>query len=172
MFGAGIADDFVLYWGFLARTQLALGRSLGDGWDATRTDPLTRSWAAHFGRNKARLPGAIRRLRGTVAVMDDLHRRYDVLLTPTLGHATPLVGHLDPTQPYEQYVERVRQWVVFTPLTNASGHPSISLPLASTADGLPFGMMFSAARGEDALLLELAYELEQAQPFARIQSVH
>jgi amidase len=171
MFGANLADDFILYWGFLARLLTGMGRSLGDRWDVSRTDPLTRNWAENFSRHKTRLPGAVRRLRGIGAVLEEFHRTYDVLLMPTLGHATPAVGHLDPTQPHEQYLERVLRWVVYTPITNASGHPSLSLPLTRTADGLPFGMMFSAALGQEALLLELAYELEQAQPFARIQDV-
>jgi len=33
----------------------------------------------------------------------------------------------------------------------------------------PVGMMFAAAVGGDARLLELAYEFEEARPWARIQ---
>jgi amidase len=93
-----------------------------------------------------------------------------VVLTPTLATETPLVGHLDPTQDYDTIMERLLGWVAFTPLQNASGDPAISLPLATTASGLPQGMMFGAAAGREATLLELAYELEEARPWARIQS--
>jgi amidase len=55
--------------------------------------------------------------------------------------------------------------VAFTPLQNATGDPAISLPLATTASGLPQGMMLAAGAGREALLLELAYELEQAHPW-------
>jgi amidase len=48
--------------------------------------------------------------------------------------------------------------------------PAISLPLAESAAGLPIGMMFAAPIGKEARLLELAYELEDARPWARIQS--
>jgi amidase len=54
-------------------------------------------------------------------------------------------------------------------LQNATGDPAISLPLAQTADGMPVGMMFSATLGREARLLELAYELEVARPWRRIQ---
>jgi amidase len=34
-----------------------------------------------------------------------------------------------------------------------------------SADGLPIGVHFAAAKGQDALLLELAYQLEEAAPW-------
>ena len=51
----------------------------------------------------------------------------------------------------------------------ATGDPAISLPLATTSTGLPQGMMLGAGAGREATLIELAYELEEAVPFARIQ---
>ena len=66
-------------------------------------------------------------------------------------------------------MDRIQDWVAFTPLQNATGDPAISLPLATTAGGLPQGMMFGAGAGREATLIELAYELEEAVPFARIQ---
>jgi amidase len=41
--------------------------------------------------------------------------------------------------------------------------------MGSTSSGLPVGVQLAAARGHDRRLLEVAYELEQARPFARIQ---
>jgi amidase len=95
--------------------------------------------------------------------------KYDVSLTPTLATPTPRIGHLDPTQDYETIIDRLQDWVTFTPLQNATGTPAISLPLATTSTGLPQGMMFGSGWGHEAVLLELAYELEQARPWARIQ---
>ena len=63
-------------------------------------------------------------------------------------------------------MDRLLDWVAFTPLQNATGDPAISLPLATTAAGLPQGMMFGAGAGREATLLELAYELEEATALA------
>ncbi|MFP5305776.1 MAG: amidase, partial [Gammaproteobacteria bacterium] len=45
--------------------------------------------------------------------------------------------------------------------------PSISLPLHWSGAGLPIGMMFSADAGNEALLFQLAAQLEQARPWAQ-----
>jgi amidase len=163
-------DDFVLYWGLLALAMARGGRrAFGDTFDRARLDGLTLGLAHHASRNLHRLPLAITRLRR-------LHRRtakffatYDAVLTPTLAEATPRVGYLAPAD-YHRVMDRLTSWVAYTPLQNVTGEPAISLPLAQTADGMPVGMMLSAATGQEALLLELAYELEAARPWARIQA--
>jgi len=42
----------------------------------------------------------------------------------------------------------------------------MSVPLTWSEGGLPIGSHFSAAKGQERRLLELAYELEQARPWA------
>jgi amidase len=159
-------DDFLLYWGLLASGIVASGRvEHGRSWDRRRLDHLTLGLDRHCRHRLTRLPGAIRRLRGSSRISEDLAASYDVVLTPTLAHETPRVGWLDPMQEYDVVLDRLLQWVAFTPLQNASGAPAISLPLATTSAGLPQGMMLAAGHGREALLLELAYELEQARPW-------
>jgi amidase len=53
-----------------------------------------------------------------------------------------------------------------TGLYNQTGQPSISLPLHWSKDKLPMGMMFTAAYGNDALLLQLARQLEESVPWS------
>ncbi|WP_300641397.1 amidase [Nocardioides sp.] len=159
-------DDFLLYWSVLAGALVAGGRrNHGRTFDKERLDPLTLGLARHARRNAHRVPGAIARLRRTTAISAQFHQRWDVTLCPTLATATPPVGHLSPEPGFDQVMERLLEWVVFTPWHNASGDPAVSLPLATTPDGLPLGMMLGAGSGREALLLELAYELEQAVPF-------
>ncbi|MGP4053655.1 amidase [Mycobacterium sp. 4D054] len=163
-------DDFLLYWSFLAFALVRGGRrSFGPTFDRSRLDNLSLGLEQHAARNLHRLPTAIARLARVRRVTSRLHASYDVVLMPTLADVPPRVGHLDPTAPYRQIIDRLVDWVAFTPLQNATGEPAISLPLAQSEDGLPVGMMFSAGVGEEARLLRLAFELEEAQPWRRIQ---
>ncbi len=162
-------DDFLLYWAMTAMFLIRTGRRAhGRTFDKGRHDNLTLGLAAHAQRNLHRIPGAIRRLKRASGAAEAYYQRYDVALTPTLAHETPRVGHLDPTQDYDTILEGLLDWVAFTPFQNISGDPAISLPLATTSGGLPMGMMFAAGAGREALLLELAFELEEAAPFAKI----
>ena len=166
---ASFADDFLLYWASLAAASLVGGRSQhGRTFDRTRLDELTHGLGEHVRRHLVRLPGAVARLRRTTGVSARFHERHDVLLTPTLATPTPRVGHLAPGLGYDTVIERLQEWVAFTPWHNATGDPAVSLPLATDADGLPLGMMLSAGHGREALLLELSLELEQARPFTRL----
>jgi amidase len=164
-------DDFLLYWSFLAFALVRGGRrTFGPSFDRTRLDNLTLGLDRHAARNLHRLPVAIARLSRTRRITARLNRTYDVVLMPTLADETPRIGYLDPTAEFDQIMDRLLEWVAFTPLQNATGEPAISLPLAESAAGLPVGMMFTAGLGQDGKLLELAYELEEARPWARIQS--
>jgi amidase len=163
-------DDFVLYWGFLALAIVRTGRRVfGETFDRTRLDALTLGLDRHTGRNIHRLPRVIMRLRRMRRRSAEFYRTYDALLTPTLADETPRIGYLAPTD-YQQVMDRLIDWVAFTPLQNVTGDPAISLPLAQSVDGMPVGMMLAADIGQEALLLELAYELEEARPWARIQA--
>ncbi|GBE66453.1 putative amidase AmiC [Mycobacterium sp. MFM001] len=163
------ADDFVLYWSLLSLFQVRTGRHFfGASFDRTRLDNLTLGLARHAGRNLHRMPRVVMRLRAIRRRTAQFFRTYDAVLTPTVADPPPLIGHLDPTADYQQIIDRLIDWVAFTPLQNVTGEPAISLPLAQSAGGLPVGMMFSADLGQEARLLELSYELEEARPWARI----
>jgi amidase len=163
-------DDFLLYWGFLSTFLVSTGRATHRGsWDPSRLDNLTRGLARYAARRMHRLPGAIARLARSERLSAGFFADHDVVLTPTVATTTPEIGHLDPMQDFDTVMTRLMDWVAFTPLQNATGEPAISLPLATGADGMPLGVMLGAGRGREATLLEVAYELEEARPFARIQ---
>ncbi len=165
------ADDFLIYWASLAMGVVRAGRRLfGDSFERERLDTLTLGLDRHATRNLHRLPLSITRLKAVRRKTARLYQDYDVLLTPTVAHETPVIGHLDPTFGYQQIVDRLVDWAAFTPLQNVTGEPAISLPLAETPTGMPLGMMFAAPLGHERRLLELAFELEAVKPWRRIQA--
>ena len=53
----------------------------------------------------------------------------------------------------------------YTAQFNVSGQPGISLPMHWNDDGLPIGIQLVAAFGREDLLLQVAAQLETAQPW-------
>jgi len=159
------AEDFSLYWAFCGWFAAKAGPRAFPGWDAGRVDGLTRGLTQLFAGRGKELPGAVRRLRASKQLYAEAFRARDLVLSPTLSHTTPRIGHLSPTKPFPELFDLLRDYTGFTPLNNASGGPGISLPLGATSTGLPLGIHFSAAHGDERTLLEIAYELEEAQPF-------
>jgi Asp-tRNA(Asn)/Glu-tRNA(Gln) amidotransferase A subunit family amidase len=94
--------------------------------------------------------------------------RYDVILSPTLTHPPLALGQigLSPGVDFSTWGARVGGFTSFTGIFNGTGQPSMSVPLAMAKDGLPIGIMFTGRYGEEALLLRLAGQLEQAAPWA------
>ncbi|MET0837204.1 MAG: amidase [Marmoricola sp.] len=163
-------DDFLLYWASLALALSAGGKiQFNRTYDRSTNDNLTKGLARHAVKHAWRLPLAIARLRRSHAISKQFFAAHDVVLTPTLSLTTPELGWLDPSQSYDTVMGRILEWVSFTPLQNATGDPAISLPMGTSSKGLPIGVQLSAAQGYDRRLIAVAYELEEAQPFARIQ---
>ncbi len=91
---------------------------------------------------------------------------WDVFLCPVMGAPPPKIGYLDPVATSARDIQRRNGEIYpFTPAFNFTGQPSISLPLGQSSDGLPIGMMFSARYADEATLIRLASQLEQARPW-------
>jgi amidase len=99
--------------------------------------------------------------------MARFHSTHDVWLTTTLG-APPIelgtidIGNRNALEAFAPVID----YVPFTALENATGQPAISLPLHWSETGLPVGVMFAAAFGNEGLLYRLAGQLEEAKPWA------
>jgi amidase len=95
-------------------------------------------------------------------------RDFDVLLTPTSAILPPLAGavleaqHAAPDQPTFETVASV----CFAAYGNVTGLPAISLPLYWTDEGLPVGAMLTGGPFDEATLLRLGAQLEEARPWA------
>jgi amidase len=95
-------------------------------------------------------------------------RDFDVLVTPTSAILPPLAGavldaqHAAPDQPVLDVVRSVS----FTAFGNITGLPAVSLPLDWSEDGLPVGVQIVAGPWQEAALIALAAQLEQARSWA------
>jgi amidase len=91
---------------------------------------------------------------------------YDVVLTPTLALPPPPVGWVrEPEDPWEQH-RRAIEFAPFTAPVNVAGLPAVSIPLAQTEDGLPVGVQLIASVAEEAVLLRVSAQIEEARPWA------
>jgi amidase len=99
----------------------------------------------------------------------------DVLLTPTLASLPERLGVYDPSEEIapRDLFQTWSRLETFLPCFNASGQPAISLPLHTSDEGLPIGMQLVGRFGDEATLLRLSGQLEEALPWAaRVPPLH
>lgn len=161
-FPSSVIDDFMHYLAFLSWGQVASARwMLHHSFDRAKVEPWTQGLSSYFMRNVVYAGNAIVRLRQMPSVMRAvLARGYDVLLSPVLAEPAPKLGWMAPDAPFDVVFERVRRFIPFTPIHNATGCPALSLPAAISKAGLPIGVQLAAGHGDDRVILELARQLE------------
>jgi len=118
--------------------------------------------------------------------MIEFFSNYDLLLTPTLAAPPLKIGELMPSpldeailsvvvslnsgmlmrHTIEALAKKSFAWTAFCAPFNMTGQPAMSVPLYWSNDGLPIGTHIVARFGEEALLFQLAAQLERAQPWA------
>lgn len=95
------------------------------------------------------------------AALDDV----DVLLSPAIPFTAFPLGTVSPDCPPETIRRHFERSAAYTAAASLAGWPAMSVPLHWSAEGLPAGSHFAARAGEDALLLRLAFQLENAAPW-------
>lgn len=101
---------------------------------------------------------------------------YDIFLSPTIGTLPAKIGELNANNPNisaVEWTEQIFTYAPFTNLFNATGQPSLSLPLAMSKSGLPIGLQFTGRFADELTLLQLGRQLEEAAPWKdRKPAVH
>jgi len=91
---------------------------------------------------------------------------FDLLLTPTIWEPPATLESMMPVDgKMLELREKMERHVFFTRPFNLTGQPAISLPLHWTPEGLPVGIQLVGAMGREDLLIRVASQLEQAQPW-------
>ncbi|BBG04759.1 MULTISPECIES: amidase [Pseudonocardia] len=186
--GRRLATDFLTTWFAMIAAQVDGARArTGCGEDAFETE--TRVMAAiGRGTSAPEYLAAQARWQEHTRALATFHERYDLLLTPTLARPPWPIGELDLAGPVklvarglltlraggllgrmnlvEGLVDANFAPVPFTQLANLTGRPAATVPLHTTAGGLPLGVQFVGRPGAEPQLLALAAQLERARPWA------
>jgi amidase len=131
-----------------------------------RLRPLTR-WLMERGRavSGPQFGLAIGELRRIAARALRALAPYDAILTPTLAQPPLRIGEIrDDADPARDF-ENQKAFTPWTSAWNLTGMPAVSLPLHTTSEGLPVGVMLGARPAEEQLLLALASQVEEAAPW-------
>ncbi|MDA3921412.1 MAG: amidase family protein [Salinisphaera sp.] len=185
--GAQLCRDFLMVWFVhMASAVDEIRAQTGCGADGFELD--TRA-LAHLGRSYSAVEYTVmlERWQGYRQALAAFHRRYDLLLTPTLASPPVKIGALETpiwqqrllrpllrlpsaralikSGMVDQLANENLQHVPFTQLANLTGVPAMSVPLSMTPGGLPMGSQFVAPPGGETLLLRLAAQLEHAAPW-------
>lgn len=184
---AALARDFLCTWFVYIARQVAEAKRLTDaGNESFERDTLIMD-ALGRATSGVEYLDAVERRHEHTRRLTEFFESYDLLLTPTLATPPPKIGEFElpvalqygadallktrttrllrATSIVDDMVDKNLGWVPYTQLANLTGRPAISLPLHWTPDGLPLGVQFVGPLGGEALLLQLAAQLEQALPW-------
>jgi amidase len=142
----------------------ALGRRL----ETEELEPTTWELLEHAGRlSTADLTRALDHLEATAWQIAAFFEKYDLWLTPTLAQPPAALGELNRSlgsaASWWNYDMEFNPW---NPIANICGSPAASLPLYWNRGGLPIGTMLTAGFADEARLISVSAQLEQADPWA------
>jgi len=193
--GRSIATGYLtMYFGQVASALRRVEALLGP--DAARETELTTRFLGSIGESLSagRYVELLNEWNTLGRAVGRFHETYDLYMTPTVAVLAPLVGSQAPTAAeralmrtaiatraggvllksgfVEDLVDERLSATPFTQLANLAGLPAMSVPLHWTGpqtgapDGLPVGVQFVARPAQEALLLQLARQLEAERPWA------
>ncbi|MGK2932299.1 MAG: amidase [Solirubrobacterales bacterium] len=174
-------DSDVLYETFITRwaagmsqTVTTLGIIVGRDLTADDVEPLTWTLAERGQQESgATYLSAIQQHQVLARMIASLYRSdpnpggFDLIMTPTLATVPPKLGHFDDTGPDPmEAMLKARDFANFTGAFNATGQPAISIPIETSAEGMPIGIQLVAPLWREDLLLQVAAQVEEAHPWA------
>ncbi len=169
-------EHFLVHWaswafGIVDDLESRSGRSAAE---TGLLEPWTIGLSDYFRSKPAdTLPNAVKAFRVTTEKVADFFGHYDAWLSPVTASPAPRLGEQAPTVEFQTLLDRVSRFAAHTPLHNIAGTPAMSVPFARSEDGLPIGVQLATGAGDEALLLRLAYQIEEARPWiGQLPPVH
>ena len=193
--GRSIATGYLtMYFGQVASVLRRVEAKLGPG--ASQETELTTRFLGSIGESLSagRYVELLNEWNTLGRAIGRFHETYDLYMTPTVAALAPIVGSQAPTAAeralmrtaiatraggvllksgfVEQLVDERLSATPFTQLANLAGLPAMSVPLHWTGPqlgapgGLPVGVQFVARPAQEAMLLQLARQLEAERPWA------
>jgi amidase len=152
---AGYAPAFRTVW------QAGAAGIPAEGAELDLLEPLTR-WLVERGRElSARsLADALVALTAYERSVIRQFRGYDAVLTPSLALTPRPIGWYSSDDPELNFAQQC-QYTPFTSFANVTGLPALTLPVASTDEGIPMGVQLIGRPGGEATLLSLGAQLER-----------
>lgn len=183
--GSKIAKSYItMYFGEVAAALASAEQALGE--KITKKDVEPSTWLLGLLGKATSAEEFVLSLRDwdrAAFHMEEFHETFDLYITPTTAFLPAKIGELDPSPSekllismisalnlgyfvkkmglIDQIIENSLKRTPFTQLANLTGQPAMSVPLHETADGLPVGVQFMAARGREDILFQMAAILEQ-----------
>lgn len=161
-------EHFLIHWaswafGIVQDVESRSGRSARE---TGLLEPWTIGLADYFrSKPSSALPDAVDAFRVTAEKVANFFGDYDSWLSPVTAGPAPRLGHQAPTVRFDTLLDRVIRFAAYTPLHNVAGTPAVSVPFSRSEEGLPIGVQLSTGVGGEALLLQLAYHLEETRPW-------
>lgn len=167
---AALYDTFLTLWAVGCTVALAaLLYDQGKEPPADTLEPLTLALFEHARRTPAPVYELARlHVQRLARQIGQFFEPIDVWLSPALAEPPAPLGTFTPSpdNPLQAFW-RGFDYTPFTALANLTGQPAAVLPLSWNAEGLPIGVQFVGHYGDEATLLRLASQLEQARPWAQ-----
>lgn len=109
--------------------------------------------------------------------VNKFYQSYDAWISPISSMPAPKLGYFTDALEdakedgsnkdviTQELFDRLAQFTAYTPINNALGRPAMSVPGGFSKSGIPIGVQIAANTGEEAMLLDIAYQLESDKPW-------
>lgn len=127
-------------------------------------DPVVRTtWEQGKDMKAAEYINAVMQMHNISREIIQALAPYDALVSPTLTRPAVQLGTLPSN--LNEGLRELLQWLVFTFPFNATGQPAFSLPNGFSKDGLPIGLQIVGRQNDEASIIALAAQFEEARPW-------